>query len=281
MNLMIFGAGTIGSELVRRLLDSDSKILCIVRSTGIFDSLGHKLSEQSEWRNFVGDADAAFICIPTIGTGKDALEYELAFLEQGKRVISCEKASIAHHWEKLRVHKNIFKYTASVGGGTKMLKEVAKYAPSEIKEIKAVINGTLNYISDGLRKGATLEEITKEVIEKGYAEPGAASFEEVIKAEMNDVILKAIIIANSSNIFDRVIEKKDIEVVGFDSTKRCIAEISRDIIRIGFIEDTNASWLPTGVNNVLYINGEMKVMGPGAGAIATVNSIQDDFESSL
>lgn len=277
MKDMIFGAGNVGSTLIRKLSGEKVTTKYIVRSSGIFDSSLNKIADREDWKDFVNDVDVAFICIQTIGKGEQAFEYELGFLEKGKPVITCEKASVAYHWNDLRKYKNIFKYTASVGGGTKMLKEISKYNPAEIHEIRAVVNGTLNCISDGLRSGKTKDGLVKEVLEKGYAEPGTCTFEEIIESEMNDVLLKAVIIANHSGIFDRGITKEDVRVFDFDASRRCIVQISKENIRIGFMEDTNAAWLPDGVNNILYINNEKKAYGPGAGAEDTVSSMLTDF----
>lgn len=278
-NTIIFGAGNIGSALIQRLGKENLNVKYIVRSNGIFDLDSNKIAGQKDWKKFISETDLAFICIPTTGEGEQAFEYEMAFLEKDKPVITCEKASIARNWDTLRKYKNIFKYTASVGGGTKMLREISKYSPDDIQEIKAVVNGTLNYIGDSLKSGKTKEQIVKEVLEKGFAEPGANTFEEIIKGEMRDVILKTIIISNHSGIFDRTIEAKDIEILPFQDGKRCVVFVGRERIQAGFSEDNNSDWLPEGVNNILYINGEEKVFGRGAGAEATVSSMIDDLNS--
>ncbi len=276
-NVIIFGAGNIGSTLIKRLGQENANIKCIVRSDGVFDISQNKIAEQKDWRDFIDEIDLAFICIPTKGKGNIALEYELAFLEKGKPVITCEKASIANHWDKLKEYKNIFKYTASVGGGTMMLKEISKYKSENISEINAVVNGTLNYIGDELKSGKAKEQIVKEIFENKFSEPGANTFDEIINIEIKDAIYKTIIISNHTDIFDRTITENDIEKVGFKEGKRCVVKITKDKIQTGFTEDNNSNWLPTGVNNVMYINGEKKAYGPGAGAQATVSAMIDDY----
>ncbi|MFA7252355.1 MAG: hypothetical protein WC027_00670 [Candidatus Paceibacterota bacterium] len=278
---MIFGLGNIGSTLRRNISKEKIEIKYIVRSDGVFDFGLNKISEKENWKNFIDDIDVAFVCIPTIGKGEEALKYSLALLEKRKSVITCEKASIAYHWDTLRQYKNILRYTASVGGGTKMLKEISRYKSKDIVNIKGVVNGTLNYISCNLKNGNSVEETVKEVLEKGFAEPGAKTLEEIIKAEMNDVVLKTIIIANHSGLFDKIITRENVEVILSTQkdliSKRCIIDLNKEKIRCGFIEDTKADWLPDGVDNILYINGEKKAFGLGAGAEATVESMLGDF----
>lgn len=275
--IAIFGIGNIGSALLKRLEKESVQIKYVIRSSGIFDQRLNKIAEQIEWKNIIQEVDLAFICVPTESKGERALEYETDLLEMNIPVVTCEKASIAYHWGLLKQYKKIFRYTASVGGGTKMLKEISKYNQKDILEIKAVVNGTLNYISSELRKNRSKDDILKEVLEKGYAEPGSKSFEDVVQKEMNDVILKTVIITNHSGILDGTIHTQDIHPVNFTEGKRCIVKITRGKIEVGYIEDNSASWLPEKVDNILYINGEKKVSGPGAGAEATVSSMVDDF----
>ncbi|MDQ3014818.1 MAG: hypothetical protein M3Q73_03070 [bacterium] len=268
-DVVVFGAGNIGTTLINRLKSIGCNPKYIVRSKDIFDtSLMHNVS-------------AAFICIPTVDIGETSFKYAHSFLSQGKPVITCEKASIAYHWDELKRYKDIFKYTATVGGGTKMLKELSKLLPTDIHEVKAVVNGTLNFISDSFVLNKTSDDIFREVIEKGYAEPGSTTFDEVIKAELHDVALKTIIMANHSGLFDKTIKKEDVEMVTdvtLIGAKKCAVHITKNSIRAGFIEDNNVQWLPSGVNNVLYINGIQKVYGRGAGADATVSAMLDDFK---
>ena len=114
------------------------------------------------------------------------------------------------------------------------------------------------------------------MLEKGYAEPGAVTFDEIVKSEMKDVILKTIIMANHSGIFSYVITEKEIRVTNYENNKRCVVCITKNEVKAGFIEDDNGQW-PEGVNNILYVNKEQKVMGPGAGAEATVSTMMKDY----
>ncbi len=286
-NAMVFGMGNIGTVLVKRLKEENISVKYIVRTTGIFDVELNKVADKEKWEDFGVNVDIAFICISTDNDGNQALEYALYFLKQGKTVITCDKASVAYHWDILKNYSDLFKYTASVGGGTQMLKEVSLYKPEDIKEIEAVVNGTLNYISWALSNGIDKEKVLKEVLERGYAEPGSNSFEEIIKTELNDVVLKTIIIANHSRMFDKTISREDISVIEPDATsiitKRCIVRIKNEKVEVGFLEYNNSDndWLPDGVINVLYINGGLKADGPGAGAEDTVSAMISDMDDLI
>ncbi|MES3005449.1 MAG: hypothetical protein V4664_00720 [Patescibacteria group bacterium] len=278
---IIFGMGNIGAVLMKRLAEENIDVKYVVNSRGIFDTKFNKVAEKDKWKEISMDVDIVFECIPTDNDGNCALEYAMYFLSRGNLVITCEKASVAYHWDILKKYRSLFKYTASVGGGTQMLKEISLYKPKDILEIKAVVNGTLNYISWAINSGQKVEDVVREVLEKGYAEPGSNSLTEIIKNELNDVVLKTIIIANHSGMFAKTISKEDIKVIepGMISTgmKRCVVRIAKGKIEVGFIENNDEGWLPDGILNVLYINGGLKARGPGAGAGATVFSMIADL----
>ncbi|MES2224328.1 MAG: hypothetical protein V4469_05365 [Patescibacteria group bacterium] len=277
---ILFGYGNIGKVLTKRIPKEKIDLEYTVNSKGVFDSSLTKQGDLADWRDFTNDIQIAFITIPTTGDDATAFEYASYFLEKNIPVITCEKASIANHFEYFKKFKNIFKFTASVGGGTQMLQQLSSF-DSKILELRAVVNGTLNFIGDNLKKGINKDEIVKEILEKGFAEPGASTFEEIIDGELNDVRLKTVILANSSGIFEKIVRPEDIKIDREDLGKRCIVKISKTGIEAGFLEDNNADWLPDGVNNVLYLNGEKVCFGPGAGAKATAESMISDFNNLL
>lgn len=276
-NAILFGFGNIGKELANQIPKEKINLKYIVNTKGIFDSSLIKQGDLEDWKKIADDVQIVFITIPTTGDGGCAFEYEKYFLEKNVPVITCEKASIANNFEFLKQYKNIFRFTASVGGGTRMLQKIADYK-KEILEIKGVVNGTLNFIGDSLKNGKSQDEIVKEVLEKGFAEPGANTFPEIIDGELNDVRLKTVILANSSGIFDDVITLQDVNIVKDDLNKRCVIKITKEGVEAGFLEDNNADWLPDGPNNVLYLNGVQVCFGPGAGAVPTVESMLEDLK---
>lgn len=279
-NAILFGFGNIGKVLAEQIPKEKINLKYIVNTKGIFDSNLIKQGDLEDWKKFADDIQIVFITIPTIGDGARAFEYEKYFLEKNIPVITCEKASIANHFEELKKYKNIFKFTASVGGGTQMLRKIFEYK-NKIFEIKAVVNGTLNFVGSNLKKEIPKEEIVKEILEKGFAEPGANTFPEIVEGELNDVRLKTVILANGSGIFEKIIHPEDIEIEKRNLSKRCIVKISKEKIEAGFLEDNSSEWLPDGVNNVLCVNGEKLCEGPGAGAVATVESMIEDLKSLI
>ncbi len=142
-----------------------------------------------------------------------------------------------------------------MGGNSGILPELHRYE-GKIHDVKAVINGTLNVISEQSALGKTEEELYTLVTSGGFAEPGAKNFQEVIDLEMKDVLYKAVIFANHSGLYHDVVTLSDIIVESFKSGARCMLVADKHHIRAGFMYDDDSSWFPTGVNNVLLINGQ-------------------------
>jgi len=277
MKIIQIGHGTVGKVLLEKLKQKNIDIVCVVKSDGIYNSNLEKIDEKKNFESYLRNIDAVFVATPSIGKGDLTFPYVLKSLENNIPVITCEKASLAYHWDKLSDYKDLILNTATVGVGARMLKKIKEFN-KEIVEIKGVINGTLNYISSELKNGKTKELITREVLEKGFAEPGADDFDSIIKSELNDVLLKAVITSNSSGIFNQIIKPEKIEPVYFKKDKVCIVQINKKETKIGFIEDINSGWIPDGVENCLLINNEKVASGPGAGPGITADVMIEDFE---
>lgn len=112
------------------------------------------------------------------------------------------------------------RYSATVGGNSGILPAIANF-DGKIHEIKAIINGTLNIISQESASKSP-EELFTYVTSEGFAEPGAKNFDEVIENELHDVLYKAVILANHSGLYDHTINLSDIEPHPFQAGLRCM-----------------------------------------------------------
>src|SRR3989344_901648 len=207
----LIGYGNVGKRLKDLLSRNNISIDHIVRSTGIYDVKGDKIDEKDNFCKYIDEDTVVFISLPSVGDGSDILNYYLKSLEQGVGVVTCEKAVLANNWELMKKYKNKIKYSATVGGDSGILDAISDYK-GNINEIKAVVNGTLNYISEKLLEGKNVKDIYEDVTKHGFAEPGSNSFEEVIKNELQDVVYKTVILANHSSLCDKIISPIDIEI---------------------------------------------------------------------
>jgi len=291
---IIIGNGSIGSELQRQLEDLEWEIEAVV-------------ARESSWRELL--ADVVFLAIPSDG-GESALEYIEHFLSRNIPVVTCEKGALSQHFEKLSPHLGKIGYSATVGGGTRMLKFLESRDRDKITSITGVLNGTLNFIFSKLGEGSTKEEVLKEVLEKKYAEPGADTFLDIIRGELGDLHKKSVIVANTSllletfltpsadfeipkNVLENALENpakyRFLFFMSREKGDNFVAGVSYEnpgwYVQAGLFDISRQGFpLPEGVLNGLFITeGENveQIIGPGAGPTPTALAMLADAKELL
>lgn len=277
MKIILVGYGNVGKE-IKNVLDKNKIVTnLIVRSNGIFNLNNIKIDEIENLPNYFDSETYVFISIPSKTDGKEASPYYLNALRNGTKIITCEKAFLANHWNKIEKNIKQIKYSATVGGNSGILNAITSHE-GNITEIKAIVNGTLNYIGDKLDNGLSEENIYDEVTLTGFAEPGSKNIKEVIENELNDVLYKVSILANHSRLYKKIIKPKNIILHKNKGNQRCCVILNSKSIKAGFLDIEDRTWFSKGVNNTLYINSKKIVEGPGAGAYVTAERMFKDFE---
>jgi len=115
------------------------------------------------------------VVVELIGGYDTARELVLAAIENGKHVVTANKALIAVHGNEIfaaAAKKNVIvSYEAGVAGGIPVIKAVREgMAANRIDWIAGIINGTGNYILTEMRAGREFAEVLKEAQDLGYAE---------------------------------------------------------------------------------------------------------------
>lgn len=112
------------------------------------------------------------IVIELLGGIQPATDFMLKAMNNGKHVVTANKAAVAANYDQLREaaekNKVMFRYEASVGGGIPILNALttALKANSFI-EIMGILNGTTNYILSQMTDfGLEYEEVLKVAQEK-------------------------------------------------------------------------------------------------------------------
>ncbi|MEM6781791.1 MAG: homoserine dehydrogenase [Pseudomonadota bacterium] len=107
------------------------------------------------------------------GVAKDLVE---AALDNGKHVITANKALLAHHGLELAEkaeNKNVsLNYEAAVAGGIPIIKSMREgLAADKVTGVYGILNGTCNYILTEMREtGRDFADVLKDAQELGYAE---------------------------------------------------------------------------------------------------------------
>lgn len=110
--------------------------------------------------------------------GGDTLAYELVkrAIENGKHVVTANKALIAKHGNEIfaaaQAKGVIVAFEAAVAGGIPIIKAIREgLAGNRIEWLAGIINGTGNFILTEMRdKGRDFDDVLKEAQELGYAE---------------------------------------------------------------------------------------------------------------
>jgi homoserine dehydrogenase len=146
----------------------------------------------------VVDAPDIEVVIELIGGYDLARELVMRAIENGKHVVTANKALIAVHGNEIFAAAQkqgvMVAFEAAVAGGIPIIKAVREgLAGNKIEWIAGIINGTGNYILTGMRdQGRTFEEMLAEAQALGYAEANPTFDVEGIDAAHKLTILTAI-----------------------------------------------------------------------------------------
>lgn len=302
MRVGIIGTGTIGSILSQKIQEMGWDIFFTVNSKGVYRN-GTRIDSIENYHLYVSPVDMGFLAIPS-SQQEAAYRYMLQFLAWGKPIVTCEKGALANYFSELHPKLHKIGYSATVGGGTQMLRYLEDMKQRGILEINGVVNGTLNYIFSRIEKKDRLETIIKGAQEKGLTEPGATDYLEIINNELcSDVVRKTTILYNlcfptspirANDIAAKPLTERDLRDVVL-SRRRCVVSIAQKkadiiggfiyeasnwIISVGFQQSHHMTFpLPCFEDNALSIktnDGTYTVMGPGAGPKPTVAAMIGD-----
>jgi homoserine dehydrogenase len=133
-----------------------------------------------------------------MGGEHPALELILAAVKNGKHVVTANKEVISKHGSEIfslaRENNVRVLFEASVGGGIPIISPLMRdLVANDIKSIKAIINGTTNYILTRMaNEQADYQQVLQEAQELGYAESDPTSDVEGIDAAYKLSILSTL-----------------------------------------------------------------------------------------
>lgn len=311
VNIGLIGFGTIGSGVVetlnRNLPLIEEKVgvevvlkkivdLDIVTDRGVQVD-PHILSTNVD--DILEDPDMDIV-IELIGGYQPALKFILKAMENGKHVVTANKALLAKHWEEIleTAFKNGVRvcFEASVGGGIPLLEPLNdSLAANQIQSIYGIINGTANYILTKMsEEGREFEDVLKEAQALGYAEQ-----DPTFDVEGHDTAQKLIILTILG--FGVFIKQEKFHVEGISLiTPQDILFASEELgcviklLAISQLADgelevrVHPTLVPKdhllaavkGVFNGVYIVGDVvgpvMMYGPGAGMLPTASAVVSD-----
>ena len=173
LKVAVLGSGTVGSEVVHRLLTERDELGARIGAT--LDVVGVAVRDVKKPRNqdipadlLTEDADSlvtgADIVVELMGGIEPAKSLILRALESGADVITANKALLAAHGPELfdaatKVGAQLY-YEAAVAGAIPIIRPLRdSLAGDEVHRILGIVNGTTNYILDLMdTAGASMDE---------------------------------------------------------------------------------------------------------------------------
>ncbi len=186
VNIGLLGLGTVGQGVANILVRNATEIerragrgihvaLASVRSQGknLAGTLG--IETTNDPFDVVRNPDIDIVC-EMMGGEQPAMDLIMLALEQGKHVITANKALIAIHGNEIfaaaRKHGVIVAFEPAVAGGIPIIKAVREgLSANRIDWLAGIINGTGNFIlSEMASKGREFSDVLAEAQALGYAE---------------------------------------------------------------------------------------------------------------
>lgn len=307
----VLGLGNIGKGVWNIIEENKIKVDSYVNSSleikkilvrDIHKNRGISVPEKfltTDAKEIINDPEIDII-VEVLGGIHPAFDYIKQAFENGKHVVTANKAVIATHGETLRKlakeHNVSLRYEASVGGGIPIINTLTQsLSANKIEEIVGIINGTTNYILTQMSDfGMDFDEALKLAQEKGYAEADPTS-----DIEGEDVAFKLSILISTA--FGIRIDPQDIPREGITKISKKEIEYAAQLgykiklfatakkIENHFEFHVHPTLVPTdhplaSVNNefnALFIRGnavgEIMLYGKGAGSMPTGSAVVGDI----
>jgi len=187
VNLGMVGGGTVGSGVVNALQRNGGLMasrtgvrvrLARVAVKAFDEPRPYPIPRElmtTDWKAVVNDPEIQMVA-ELVGGTTLARTIVLSALEQGKPVITANKALLSAHGEELfaaaaKNGTNLY-YEASVCGGIPIIKTLREgFVGNRITHLYGIVNGTCNYILTRMKlEGADFEAVLKDAQAQGYAE---------------------------------------------------------------------------------------------------------------
>lgn len=240
------------------------------------------------------------IVIELIGGYEPARTYILEALEQGKHVVTANKAVLAQHGQELfeaaRRHGVDIGFEASVGGGIPIIRTIKEsFVANQFVTIAGIINGTTNYILSRMSdQGLGFEEALKEAQDLGFAEADPSFDVDGIDAAQKIAILASLAHGNwvrQEEVYTEGITKVtqlDIayaQELGYCVKLLALAKRDQDRLDVRVHPALVAAGAELasvqGSYNAVSVTGDMVgrnlLIGRGAGALPTASAVIGDL----
>jgi homoserine dehydrogenase len=177
LRIVLLGLGTVGLGVYRHLCTRPD--LFDVRRVVVRDIEKHRNDgvplERLSTNLWPAINEPADLVIELVGGVEPTGDVVHAALLRGRTVVTANKALIATRWDTFERHVRAphprLRFSAAVGGSLPVLETLERLAADGgVGRVRAVINGTCNFILDELGRGASLANAIAHAQRRGFAE---------------------------------------------------------------------------------------------------------------
>lgn len=243
------------------------------------------------------------IVIELIGGMEPAKTFMMKAMENGKRVVTANKALLAKHGDEvfsLAENKGVaLGFEAAVAGCIPIIRSLKEsFAATKIKSIVGIVNGTANYILSQMTENRReFGEVLKEAQELGFAEADPTFDIEGIDTAHKAALLTRLAYGTSVN-FDEIyiqgisdITLKDIDYArefGYKIKLLAISKMNGDSVEVrvhpSMVPEDHSLAQINGVFNAVQIYDDLMeksaLIGHGAGSLPTASAVVGDIIES-
>lgn len=308
VKVSVLGAGTVGSQVIRLLREDSKEFAARVGAPVEVTAVLVRDLEAPRQADIPSDllttdpaqamADADLV-VELIGGIEPARTFVLAALEDGKSVITGNKALLAACGPELyeaagRSGADLY-YEAAVAGAVPVVYGLREsLAGDRVQRIVGIVNGTTNFILDSMTKtGDSYEDALKDAQQLGFAEADPSADVDGLDAAAKCAILASLAFHTRVSIDDVAIEG----ITGITSEDIAQAAATGQVIKLLAIAEringgvslrVHPTLLPIssplatvdGPFNAIAIDGEaagtLMFYGQGAGGVPTASAVLSD-----
>jgi homoserine dehydrogenase len=308
----LLGVGTVGDAVARALVERRDVLSraagahLIVQRAAVRDLAKPRAvspERLSTDPKAVVDADDVDVVVELLGGEEPSRSLIARALQRGRPVVTANKRVVAWHGPELfalaAAHGAELRYEAAVGGGIPLIAPLTDdLAANRIVELKAIINGTCNYILTQMALGATLADALAQAQALGYAEADPRDDVDAVDAADKLCILVRLafgVPCTSGEIFRegiRALDQRDLAFgreLGYGLKLLAIARRGPEVDGGRIQARVHPAFLPLehplarvdGAQNAVHVVGDLcgPVMfsGQGAGGDATASAVLADL----
>ena len=314
INIGLLGFGTVASSLYHifheRKTETDSFFSAPVNIKKIF-TRGKSRPVPENVKKLVVRSAAEIIedkgidiVVELMGGINPAKEYILKAVDNGKSIVTANKALLAEHGEEIFKRcadkKAHIGFEAAVGGGIPILRAIKNgLSGDRIKSVYSIINGTSNFILSKMSKeGGKFEDVLKRAQEKGYAEA-----DPTLDINGTDSAHKLVVLGRLA--FSTHLSMDDVIIEGIENITQLdisfASELGYTVKLLGILKNEDSKiearvhpvLIPSssllskvdGVFNAFLVNakfaGPLSLTGYGAGGNPTASAVMGDLMETV